>query len=98
MPVPPTTTIPMKAAASASNRAIRPGLTPSAAIPTATATIIMASTSSITAAPRITRPETVPRAPNEASAPLVMPTEVAVNEAARKMRPSKPRPSALPAR
>ena len=97
-PVPPTSTIPMNAAARPMRSASRPPLTPPATSPTAMATISMASTSSITAAPRMIRPERVESAPNAESARELIATEVAVRAAAKKMRPSTDRPSRLPVR
>ena len=95
MPVPATSTITMNAAARARVSRMSPASTPPLDMPTATATINMASTSSMTAAPSTIRPESVRSAPSWSSAREVMPTEVAVKAAARKTLPSREKPKTV---
>jgi hypothetical protein len=96
MPVPPTRTIPMNATARTRRNETRPAETSPAATPTATARMSMARTSSMIAAPRMTRPDVDRSAPSAPSAFEVIPTEVAVTAAPRKTLAARSNPSTTP--
>ena len=83
--VPTTSTTAMKAPASPSRVAISPMETPPSFMPVARARISIASTSSMTAAPRMIRAASEVVAPRSESTRDVIPTLVAVRAAARKM-------------